>query len=119
MTSSTTKGKWKIENPYTKILVILCYDALLGVSAVIFYSITSSDQDERVTSIQKYFLCEATGSTSECDRSDIGGFTIIVLGLVVYSMLGIVPALNLVFVINWTATKDLLRKHRKGAFRKC
>ena len=99
------KGAWKISTAKMKITLVLCYYALFGLVALSYFSVESAYQEEQFQAIQQYFFCEAVGSGTECDRSGFGNFGYHGLNILVYLMLGLIPAVNLTFVINWTAAK--------------
>ena len=65
----------------------------------------SSKPRGTVSAIQQYFVCEAVGSGTECDHSGFDNFGYGGLTVLAYLMLGFVPAVNLTFVINWTAAR--------------
>ena len=83
-----------------------------------YFSIESANQSDYFLAIQKYFVCEAVGSGMECDRSDFDHFGYHGLVILVYLMLGLVPAVNLTFVINWTAAKQLCKHYWMKYFQK-
>ena len=99
------KKVWKFSIPETKILVVLCYYGFFGVVTLSLLSVESIEQEVQSTAIQEYFICEAAGSSSECDRSSFA--TVGAQGLVLlnYLMLGLVPTVNLIFVVQWRALK--------------
>ena len=98
------RGAWKISTAETKIILVLCYYALFGLVALSYFAVESAYQEDQFQAIQQYFVCEAVGSGTECDRSefDNANFGYPGLTLLVYLMLGLIPAVNLTFVINWT-----------------
>ena len=100
------KGVWKLSTAETKIVVVLCYYALFGLVALSYFSVESAYQEEQFQVIQQYFVCEAVGSGTECDRSGFDNFGYHGLTILAYLMLGLLPAVNLTFVINWTAASE-------------
>ena len=62
--------------------------------------------------IQKYFFCEAAGSETECDRSSFDDLSIHGLVLAGYFLQGLLPVINLSFVINWTLAKAFFKQLR-------
>ena len=103
------KGIWKISTPETKILIVLCYYFLFGVVSLSYFSIESANREDYLLAIQRYFICEAAGSGTECDRSGFDNFGYRWVGSLVFLMLGLIPAVNLTFVINWTVAKELCK----------
>ena len=110
--SRNIKGDRKVNTAEIKITIILCYYAVLIVISVIY--LATSDLDAALTGIQQYFICEGAGSGLECDRSSFNQTVTLALATIVYIMLGFVPAFNLAFVINWTATKKYWWRLRKA-----
>ena len=96
---------WKLSTAETKIILVLCYYALFGIVALSYFAVESSKQDDLFLAIQQYFVCEAVGSGMECDRSGFETYNYHFLTILVYMMLGLIPAVNLTFVINWTAAR--------------
>ena len=96
----------------TKITMVLIYYGVFLLTALIYFSVASTDLDTAVLGIQQYFVCEAAGSGMECDRSSFDQFGFY-MGMLVYIMIGFLPAVNLVFVINWTATRRSCRRVKK------
>ena len=117
-----TSRKWKISTAETKIILVLCYYAVFGIVAMSYMSVEIGDQEDEITAITDYFVCEATGSDNgvECDRSGFDHFGYHGLIVLVYWLLGLIPVINLVFVINWSVTKESVRrnwmKYSKGNF---
>ena len=112
------KGVWKLSTAETKIIVVLCYYALFGLVALSYFAVESANQEEQFQAIQQYFVCEAVGSGTECDRSGFDNFGY--RGLIVLAdlMLGLIPTVNLTFVINWTAAKKSCKHFLKKHFSK-
>ena len=100
------KQVWKISTAETKIILVLCYFALFGLVSLSYFAIETANQDDVLVAIQQYFVCEAVGSGTECDRSGFDHFGLHGLTVFVYLLLGLIPAVNLTFVINWTAAKE-------------
>ena len=97
---------WKLSTAETKIILVLCYYALFGVSSLTYFSVESIDQDVKIRAIQQYFVCEAAGSGKECDRSSFDTLGYEGLIIVTYLLLGFIPTVNLTFAVNWSATKS-------------
>ena len=85
-------------------------------------SVEIGQQEDEITAIAEYFTCEAAGSNYglECDRSGFDHFGYHGLIVLVYWLLGLIPVINLVFVINWTVTRESARRkwmrYSKGNF---
>ena len=99
------KGVWKLSTSETKVILVLCYYALFGLVALSYFAVESANQDDYLQAIQQYFVCEAVGSGMECDRSGFENNNYHFWNILVYMMLGFIPAVNLTFVINWTAAR--------------
>ena len=110
ITSGFKKGPWKFSTAESKIILVLCYYALFAMVALSYFSIDTAQQEDRIAAVKQYFVCEAAGSGVECDRSGFSHFGHHVLSVLVYLMLGLIPAVNLTFVINWTVAKDLFKR---------
>ena len=103
------KGVWKISTAETKIILVLCFYGLFGVLSMSYFALETAGHEDQYQAIQQYFVCEAVGSGVECDRSGFENISYFDLVALVYLMLGLVPAVNLTFVINWTAAKEFLK----------
>ena len=110
ITSSLKSGVWKISTAESKIILVLCYYALFGMVALSYFSIGAAKQGDEVTAITDYFLCEAVGSGEECDRSGFEDFGYHGLAVLAYFLLGFIPFVNLIFVINWTVAKATVKR---------
>ena len=86
---------------------MLCYFALFGLVTLSYHAVQVANHEELFEAIQQYFICEAVGSGMECDRSVFNKFDNSGLAALVYLLTGLIPCVNLTFVINWTATKEL------------
>ena len=112
------KGVWKISTAETKIMIVLCYYALFCIVALSDITIEIGERENTTTAITQYFLCEAVGSGVECDRSGFDHFGYHGLAVLVYLLLGLIPVINLIFVINWSATKESVKRVKKGYFQR-
>ena len=101
---------WNLSTAETKIIIVLCYYALFGLVALSYFAVESAFQEEKFQAIQQYFVCEAVGSGTECDRSGFDNFGYHFLTILAYLMLGLLPTVNLTFVINWTAASQSCKR---------
>ena len=108
--SSFRKRIWKISTAETKIILVLCFYALFSIIALTYFSIGVAHQEDEASAIQQYFICEATGSGMDCDRSGFDHFGYRGLAVLFYWLLGFIPAVNLIFVINWTMAKASVKR---------
>ena len=67
------KGNSNLTVIETKIFIALTYYAVFGVVTMADFALFTANQDNHISEIQKYFVCEAKGSGSECDRSQFEG----------------------------------------------
>ena len=104
--SSYRKGVCKISTSETKIMIVLFYYGLFGIVSLSYFSVASINRDDFIEAIEWYFVCAAAGSEMECDRSNFEQFTFTGLVVTTYTLLALIPYVNLIFVIKWSsATK--------------
>ena len=65
-----------------------------------YFAVGSADLDEFIDAIQHYFVCDGAGSQMECDRSQFEQFTYYGLVIATFFLLGFLPCVNLIFVVN-------------------
>ena len=108
----------RIGTAQTKILLILSYDAVFAVLGLIYFTLVSADLDKFNKNFSLYLVCEANGLGKECDRSSFTQFSYIGggLGTTVYWLLGLIPTVNLTFVISWKEAKKSLKHLWKTFF---
>ena len=80
---------------------------LYGLVTLSYHAVETANREDLLQVNQQYFVCEAVGSGTECDRSVFDKFDNTGLAALVHLMTGLIPSVNLIFVINWTATKEL------------
>ena len=106
-----SKTPFKIGTAERKILITLCYYVVLGVITLASV-ITLSTRNVNPDVVRNYFLCEALGVDPEnpCDKSvfedRVAGPVVISL---ISALLGLLPAVNLIFTVNITDLKKLCR----------
>ena len=106
ITSGFKNGVWKVSPAEIKIMLVLCYYALFGIVSLSLLSVQTTEVEHVIEAIKQYFVCEAAGSGMECDRSGFDHFAHNGLIFLIYLLLGLMPTVNLIFVINWTAAKE-------------
>ena len=85
-----------------KIIVVLCYYAVFGISSLLYFGITSTEQTVFIHELIKYFQCESLGDEGQvCDPHGFRRLTNPVIKGISYITMSLVPVANLVFVINW------------------
>jgi len=93
-----------------RVLIVFSYYAILGVSALTALCISSRSLQGYSIALDAYFLCERNGTGAECDRSGFESFTNPALVTIGYILVGIYPAVNLVYVIHIADLKDLKQR---------
>ena len=83
-----------------KILFVLCYYALFGVISLIYFGITSLEQNNFIAALLEYFECNVFGENTEC-KPCFQDYTYPAIKSVCYLVMSCIPLANLVFVINW------------------
>ena len=77
---------------------------------MVSFTLSTRNAEEFISAETKYFLCEAAGVDPEnpCDRSGFEDLTVspIVISLTA-ALLGLLPAVNLIFTANITDLKKL------------
>ena len=93
-----------------RILIVFCYYAILGISALTAFNVSSRQLQEFSSELDAYFLCERGGIGNNCDRSGFESFTNPALVTIGFILVGIYPAINLVYVIHSADLKSLKQK---------
>ena len=93
-----------------RILIVFCYYAILGIFVIAVFNVASRQLREFSSALDAYFLCERGGIGNNCDRSGFESFTNPALVTITYSLCGIYPAVNLVYVIHIADLKSLKQK---------
>ena len=93
-----------------KIIIIFCYYVLLVVIALIAFSATTRNGVQFAAALADYWRCELTGVDPEnpCDelRASLERLSFPILTSCAYILLGISPAVNLVFAVNISELKQ-------------
>jgi len=121
---SPTVATWLVQNEAfkaslqgrscrAKILIIFCCYVLLGVIGLTTFTITTQNATLLADAVADYWQCEITGVDPEnsCDRlRDLfEALTYPGLTSVTYFLLGIFPAVNLIFAVNIEEIKQKFR----------
>ena len=114
------KSKSKLSVIETKIFIALIYYTIVGTVTLVDFVILTITEESRISEIEKHFACEARGSGSPCDRSKLEKNGDQWVDLITYALLGLIPVVNLIFIISWKGIKRALQeKLRKfGLLRK-
>ena len=94
------KKNSKINIVQAKIFIALLYYAVFGIISLVYISLSESSQDIFLEELQKYFVCEAKGTGSACDRSQFEQHQHTWLRGLTFTLLGLLPLVNLIFVIS-------------------
>lgn len=96
-----------------RVLIILCYFILLGVSALTTFSVSSQNIQHFTRELISYFLCESTGITNGkllCDRMAFEQFSNPIPTALSFLLLGLYPVVNLIYVVH---IQELKQKGKK------
>ena len=93
-----------------RILIVFCYYAILGIAALTAFNVTSHKLQGFSNALDAYFLCERGGIESKCDRSGFERLTNPTLVTIAFILIGLYPAINLVYVIHSADLKSLKQK---------
>ena len=110
-----SKSPLHIETAEKKILIIFCYYVILGVIALTALTLASKNGDRFSEEVTGYFKCELRGVVPEdpCDRSRYQALLYPVLNCLSFILLGIFPAINLVFAVNIEELKQWCCRTRR------
>ncbi len=101
---SKVPAPMRLGTPEKKILIASCYYVLLGVIALIALIRGAQNGEATTREIGKYYICESGGidpdDSEECDRSGFQQYKTTELTVCAYILLGMFPAVNLIFVVN-------------------
>jgi len=105
-----SKHPFKVGTAERKILIVFCYYVLLGVIALTTFTLTTRNGALAADAVADYWQCEIAGVDPEnpCDRlRDLfEALTYPGLTSVSYFLLGIFPAVNLIFAVNIAEIKQ-------------
>jgi len=90
-----------------RVLIVFSYYAILSVSVLTAFCISPRSLQGYFNALDAYFLCERNGTGAECDRSGFESFRNPALVTIGNILVGIYPAVNLVYVIHIADLKDL------------
>lgn len=97
----------RVSTPELKILIVLLYYSIIYVTSLTGYTITLRGVTEFKSDLAHYFVCESQGIQPgmTCER----GFNRIsdqIFEVVLYSLLGFLPVVSLIYVINYQEMKQ-------------
>ena len=103
-----SKSPFKIDTAEKKILIIFCYYVILGVITLTTPTLATKNEQRVAEEITLYFTCESLGAEMNCDsqRSSYQELLNPALNCLSYILLGIFPAINLIFAVNTEELKQ-------------
>ena len=100
------KGLHLISTAEKKLLLVLSYYIIAGVSGLVYLAVFTVDIGMIRKTITGYFICEASGFVpGKCDRAQFEQFGAPWLQAITYLFIGSIPLVNVTFVMNFTAVK--------------
>ena len=105
----------KIGTAERKILLVFLYYITLGAVALTSFTLATKYLSHNVAATLQYFDCEKSGRNSTCDLV-VKQFPMVTLTS--YVLLGLFPAINLVFAVNIKELKIIFKKLHSKVLRK-
>ena len=86
-----------------KILIMLCYFALLAPVIVAGNTVIAVNSDKLVTAFANYFACEATGTNPKCDdmKKALEPLTAVGPLISIHLLMGCFPVVLLLYAVNF------------------
>ena len=90
----------------TKLMLLSLAFIAFAVVALVYGSIATADLEEAFHALEDYFVCESqrTGDF-DCNRKAVEQFNHPILNVITVILLGLIPAVNFLFLINWRVMK--------------
>ena len=108
------KGIHLISTAEKKLLLVLSYYIIAGVSGLVYFAVFTADLDMIRKTVASYFLCEAFGHVpGKCDRTHLQRFWTWWLQGLTYLFIGCIPLVYMTFVVNFTTVKKVLCRHKR------
>ena len=91
-----------------KILIMLCYFALLAPVIVAGNTVIAVNSDKLVTAFANYFACEATGTNPKCDdmKKALEPLTAVGPLISIHLLMGCFPVVLLLYAVNFGAIQQ-------------
>ena len=91
---------------------------VLSVIALTSFTLVTRDVEEFTDEVTKYFICEAAGvdPNNPCSRRGFEDLAVPAIPALSYILLGLFPAVNLIFAINLTELKQICGRARRFHF---
>ena len=96
-----------------KLLILLCYYIAVVLLSLVAWTIEIRNRYRLSAALVGYFECEANGIQSgvSCNRGEFEQYSITELFAIGYILLSSLPAVNLIFAINFTNLKLKCQKY--------
>ena len=101
--------------PQRKILIVFLYYVSLGALALTTFTLVTRNYNNHITETLQYFECQKSGSNNTCSYYPETNSTIAAM---TFCLLGLFPAVNLVYVVNFKATKAFWKRIKSRRFGK-
>ena len=110
-----SRSPFQIETAEKKILIIFCYDVILGVIVLTTFTLATKNEQRFREEITLYFTCESLGTEMNCasQRSSYQALLYPALNCLSFVLLGIFPAINLIFAVNTEELKQWCCRARR------
>ena len=100
------KGRQNLHTAETKLMLLSLAFVGLAVVALVYSSIATADLQEAFHSLEEYFACELElASGNQCNREAVEQYNHPVLNIITVVLLGLIPAVNFMFLVNWRVMK--------------
>ena len=108
----TSTAKIRFGTPEKKLLFLLCYYVFLGSETLVAFAVDSSNSGTYIAAVSHYFACEANGSSTSgrCDAEmkAFASLNYVELYAMAYILLGLLPAVSLLYVVNFKKVKECI-----------
>ena len=113
-----TKDVFKIGTAERKILISFSYYVLFTVVALTAFTIATRNSESLAEQLSHYFACEGKGNdpNNPCDRNTFLQLTIPLLSVIGFILVFLLPAVNLVYVLNIKELKEKFTVMKKFQF---
>ena len=89
---------------------------VMGVLVITAYTVNSRNNSNYLSNFQKFLFCEQGShiSSNPCINSGHEGFGLMFIQMLSGVLLGFLPLVNMVYVVNIQELKDLWKKHSRS-----
>ena len=110
--NQTSTAKIHFGTPERKLLLFLCYYVIFGSETLVTFVVSTKKSGTYIAAVSNYFACEANGNgtSGRCDaeRKGFESLNHFQLTVLAYILLALLPAMNLVFVMNCKKIKECI-----------